>query len=82
MWLTSAACITGTLIDALRNFGAVGGRSNLTAATILKVLERTSRYDREHEEKSYPPSRLDYWVSGLEARSLPVVDRSCANVLP
>jgi len=32
---------------------------------VLKVLERASRYDREHEEKSYPPSRLDYWVSRL-----------------
>ena len=32
---------------------------------VLKVLERVSRYDREHEEKSYPPSRLDYWVTRL-----------------
>lgn len=32
---------------------------------LLKVLERVSRYHREHEEKSYPPSRLDYWVTKL-----------------
>ena len=32
---------------------------------VLKVLERVSRYHRDHEEKSYPPSRLDYWVTRL-----------------
>ncbi|OGP14451.1 MAG: hypothetical protein A2054_07645 [Deltaproteobacteria bacterium GWA2_55_10] len=26
---------------------------------VLKVIEKTSKYHREHEEKSYPPSRLD-----------------------
>lgn len=28
----------------------------------LKMLERTSRYHREHDERSYPPSVLDGWV--------------------
>jgi SAM-dependent methyltransferase len=28
---------------------------------ILKVIERTSKYHIEHEEKSYPPHRLDAW---------------------
>ena len=30
---------------------------------LLKILERASSYHREHGERSYPPSRLDRWVS-------------------
>lgn len=33
----------------------------------LKVLERVSRYHREHGEKSYAPKRLDGWVQRLGA---------------
>lgn len=33
----------------------------------LKVLEKVSRYHREHEEKSYSPSKLDRWVTRLGA---------------
>ena len=29
---------------------------------VLKVIEKTSRYHREHEEKSYLPYALDYWI--------------------
>ena len=29
---------------------------------ILKLLERLSAYHREHEEKSYPPCKLDGWI--------------------
>ncbi len=28
---------------------------------VLKVIEKVSRYHIEHEEKSYPPRRLDRW---------------------
>jgi len=31
----------------------------------LKLLERVSRYHREHGEKSYPPRQLDRWVEQL-----------------
>ncbi len=30
---------------------------------VLKVLEKVSPYHREHEEKSYPPSRLNRWFT-------------------
>jgi hypothetical protein len=32
---------------------------------VLKVLEKVSRYHRDHEEKSYLPLRLDRWVTTL-----------------
>jgi ubiquinone/menaquinone biosynthesis C-methylase UbiE len=32
---------------------------------ILKLLEKASRYHREHEEKSYPALRLDKWVRDI-----------------
>ncbi len=32
---------------------------------ILKLLERGSRYHREHEEKSYAPRQLDRWVEQM-----------------
>ncbi|MGO9471742.1 MAG: class I SAM-dependent methyltransferase [Isosphaeraceae bacterium] len=31
----------------------------------LKLIERASRYHRDHGEKSYPPVRLDRWVERL-----------------
>lgn len=31
----------------------------------LKLLERVSRYHREHGEKSYAPRRLDRWVESV-----------------
>jgi len=31
----------------------------------LKVLERVSRYHRQHEERSYAPRRLDRWVESV-----------------
>jgi ubiquinone/menaquinone biosynthesis C-methylase UbiE len=32
---------------------------------ILKIIEKTSGYHREHEEKSYPPFKLRHWVQML-----------------
>jgi SAM-dependent methyltransferase len=29
---------------------------------VLKLIERTSRYHREHGERSYPPARIDNWL--------------------
>ena len=34
----------------------------------LKVIEKMSRYHREHGEKSYPPFKIDRWVHELGAR--------------
>jgi ubiquinone/menaquinone biosynthesis C-methylase UbiE len=34
---------------------------------VLKLLERVSRYHRQHGEKSYAPHRLKGWVEGLGA---------------
>jgi len=31
----------------------------------LKLIEKLSKYHREHGEKSYPPARLDRWVREL-----------------
>lgn len=31
----------------------------------LKVIERVSRYHREHDEKSYPPPRIRGWIRAL-----------------
>jgi SAM-dependent methyltransferase len=35
---------------------------------VLKVIEKVSRYHREHEERSYPPFQLRRWIreAGLE----------------
>jgi ubiquinone/menaquinone biosynthesis C-methylase UbiE len=35
---------------------------------VLKVIEKLSKYHREHNEKSYPPSRLERWVRELGGR--------------
>ena len=35
---------------------------------VLKVIERVSPYHRKHEEKSYPPRRLDRWFEGRGGR--------------
>lgn len=34
----------------------------------LKILERVSSYHREHQERSYAPSRIDSWVRQLAGR--------------
>lgn len=45
----------------------------------LKLIEKASRYHREHGEKSYPPSRLDRFVRRLGAR---VTYRKFACIVP
>ena len=44
----------------------------------LKLIEKTSRYHREHGEKSYPPARLDRLSAGW-AR---VIHRSFVCIVP
>lgn len=34
----------------------------------LKLLEKVSRYHREHEERSFPPARLDRWFEAQGGR--------------
>ena len=34
----------------------------------LKLIEKLSNYHREHDEKSYPPHRLERWVNELGGR--------------
>jgi ubiquinone/menaquinone biosynthesis C-methylase UbiE len=46
---------------------------------VLKMIEKLSPYHREHEEKSYPPFRLDRW---FEARGAQVVRRAYAGLVP
>jgi ubiquinone/menaquinone biosynthesis C-methylase UbiE len=46
---------------------------------VLKVIEKLSPYHREHEEKSYPPFRLDRWFESHGAR---VVRRAYAGLVP
>jgi ubiquinone/menaquinone biosynthesis C-methylase UbiE len=45
----------------------------------LKLIEKASRYHREHGEKSYPPARLDRFVRRLGAR---VIHRSFVCIVP
>jgi len=45
----------------------------------LKLLERVSRYHREHGERSYPPRRLDRWASEAGGR---VVHRRFVGFVP
>ncbi len=45
----------------------------------LKVIEKLSRYHREHGEKSYTPSSLDRWFAEAGAR---VVRRSYIGLIP
>ncbi len=45
----------------------------------LKVLEKVSRYHREHGERSYAPRRLDGWVEGIGGR---VVARRYIGFVP
>jgi SAM-dependent methyltransferase len=50
---------------------------------ILKVFERTRRYHREHEEKSYPPSRIDRWLERAGGdRSRSAIRRTGTALLP
>ena len=46
---------------------------------ILKLLERGSRYHREHEEKSYAPRQLDLWIEQMGGR---VQSRKWAGLVP
>lgn len=46
---------------------------------VLKVLEKTSRYHIEHDEKSYPPHRLNAWV---RAAGGTVVARKWVGLVP
>jgi SAM-dependent methyltransferase len=46
---------------------------------VLKLIERLSPYHRAHEEKSYPPLRLDRW---FEANGGQVVRRGYAGLVP
>jgi 2-polyprenyl-3-methyl-5-hydroxy-6-metoxy-1,4-benzoquinol methylase len=34
----------------------------------LKLIEKLSKYHREHGEKSYPPARLERWIRNLGGR--------------
>jgi len=45
----------------------------------LKLLEKVSRYHREHGEKSYAPRRLDRWVEDLGGR---IVKRQWVGLVP
>jgi SAM-dependent methyltransferase len=45
----------------------------------LKLLEKASRYHREHGEKSYPPRRLDHWVESLGGR---IIKRQWVGLVP
>jgi SAM-dependent methyltransferase len=46
---------------------------------ILKMIERVSRYHREHEETSYPAVRLRRWVEAADGR---VVKGRFGNLVP
>jgi hypothetical protein len=46
---------------------------------VLKLIERFSAYHREHEEKSYPPHRLDRWFTKFGGR---VVESTYAGLVP
>jgi SAM-dependent methyltransferase len=46
---------------------------------VLKLIERLSSYHREHEEKSYPPHRLDRWFRQCGGR---VVHSIYAGLVP
>ena len=35
---------------------------------VLKVIEKVSRYHRQHEERSYRPSQLDRWFEDRGGR--------------
>lgn len=46
---------------------------------LLKLIERTSRYHIEHQEKSYASRRLDRWVRALDAT---VLSRQWVGLVP
>jgi len=46
---------------------------------ILKVIEKTSKYHIEHEEKSYPPFKIDQWITENKGR---IVKRKFAAIVP
>ena len=56
-------------VDALREALCVAGQIVVVEpngySPILKLLERVSRYHREHNEKSYFPHRLREWIAEL-----------------
>lgn len=45
----------------------------------LKIIEKTSRYHREHQEKSYAPLRLRRWIEAAGAR---VIHETYAGFVP
>jgi len=61
---------------AIRNCAALADRLLIIEPNgnnpILKIIERASRYHREHEEQSFTPRRLRRWCgkAGLELESL------------
>ncbi|MBF0463590.1 MAG: class I SAM-dependent methyltransferase [Nitrospirae bacterium] len=46
---------------------------------VLKLLERFSKYHRDHDEKSYSPALLDFWIRQLGAD---VKTRCYAGLVP
>lgn len=46
---------------------------------VLKLLERFSRYHRDHDEKSYLPAKLDKWITAAGGR---VVRRKWLGLVP
>lgn len=46
---------------------------------VLKIIENVSRYHREHEEKSYPPFLLDYWIKKHDGS---IITRKYAGIVP
>lgn len=46
---------------------------------ILKIIEKTSKYHKEHEEKSYPPYLIDQWI---RRNSGTIKSRKFAGLVP
>lgn len=46
---------------------------------VLKVIEKTSKYHLEHEEKSYPPTLIDMWVKSNHNL---ILNRKYAGLVP
>ncbi len=63
------------LYDAPRAIASIAGLAREVVvlepngySPILKLIEKVSPYHREHEEKSYPPRRLDRWFEACGGR--------------
>ncbi len=46
---------------------------------ILKIIEKTSKYHIDHEEKSYPPFKIDKWISNNSGK---ITRRKFAAIIP